>query len=157
MAPRGRLRNPRFGLQGCGVNPPADQALSARAERRAMIALMAAFALLVQALVATPAMAMAMGGPAKAHGPLGEAVAICTDHGLQTITPDGGPPADEAGGSCGHCVCPATVALAPPAPTDAAPRIPHVETRAPKLPTALPPPARGPPRPYGQGPPAPNA
>jgi len=149
------------------VETPHKQARSAsfdrRTERRAMIAVLAVFALLVQALVATPAMAMAAGAPAKAHG---EAqVLICTAHGLQAISPDdSGAPADggtgddgASDGGCGHCVCPPVVTLASPATAASAPRAAYARTAriAPRPET--PPPARAPPRPPGQGPPAPNA
>ena len=119
----------------------------AKAERRAMIALVAVFALFVQALM--PAFAVA--------GPMPDgAGVICTAMGLQAA-PDGDtgpPPADHA---CKHCLCPAPVA-APPVVASVEPvayAVLLVPTNAASR--TLPPPARGPPRPPGQGPPLPNA
>jgi hypothetical protein len=112
-----------------------------------MIALVAVFALLVQALI--PAFAVA--APATA----GEML-VCTQTGLQTAPGDTGAPvpADHA---CKHCLCPATV-TDPPAVASvqrvayavaAAPASPRPERRIP--------PARAPPRPPGQGPPTSDA
>ncbi|TAJ69016.1 MAG: DUF2946 domain-containing protein [Phenylobacterium sp.] len=113
-----------------------------RAERRAMIALLAVFALLVQSLI--PAFAMA--APAAA----GEML-ICTQMGLQTGPGDTGAPAQQH--SCKHCLCPAPTTAPPSAP--AAQRIVYAATQAPDAPKPqrLTPPARAPPRPPGQGPP----
>lgn len=145
------------------MKPPPKQTVNApmapHEERRAMMAVLAVFALLVQALVATPAMAMTMAAPLKAHGAFGE-VAICTSHGLQTVSADdaGGPPppADDAG-SCGHCVCPTAAALTSPLPAGFAPRLAYAAEQRRGPSTDRLPPTRGPPRPYGQGPPPPNA
>jgi hypothetical protein len=122
--------------------------MGVRAERRAMIALVALFALLVQMLA--PSLAAAAPAP-------GEQV-ICTDHGLQTIrTGDTGPAKDAPGHACDHCVCP------PVAATLAAVIQPVVfvafarEARPEAVSTDLPPPARAPPRPPGQGPPLSHA
>lgn len=106
-----------------------------------MIALVAVFALLVQALI--PAFAMA--APAGAGDLL-----ICTQAGLQ-IGDTGAPaPADHA---CKHCLCPAPVS--DPPPVASVQRIAYAVSAAepaPK-PQRLIPPARAPPRPPGQGPP----
>lgn len=118
-----------------------------RTERRAMIALVAVFALLVQALV--PAFAMA--APAAA----GEML-ICTQMGLQTAPGDtGAPPAANHG--CKHCLCPAPVS--DPPPVVSVQRIAYAVAEAPIAPRAhrLIPPARAPPRPPGQGPPTSDA
>jgi len=118
-----------------------------RAERRAMIALVAAFALLVQALI--PAFAMA------APGAAGDML-VCTQAGLQAAPGDTGTPpaADHA---CKHCLCPAP-ATDPP-PTMSVRRIAYAVTEAPRAPRSqrLIPPARAPPRPPGQGPPTSDA
>lgn len=129
------------------MEPLPHQPVSARAERRAMIALVAVFALLVQALV--PSLAGA--------APIGpDVTAICTSHGLQVV-PTGDAPPDPGGGHCDKCVCPPTAAP-PPAPLAAGlVRLALVLDDRPADPTAAPPPARAPPRPFGQGPPAPNA
>lgn len=132
---------------------PPRQTLNARAqraERRAMLALVAAFALLVQALI--PSLAGAAPSPL---GGLGDGV-ICTSLGPQTAPTDGGAPAHV--GRCDHCVCPATTADLPPPAVEAAPATFAYVRLEPRIPPAAPPPpARAPPRPPGQGPPSPNA
>ena len=118
----------------------------ARAERRAMIALVAMFVLLVQALV--PAFAAA--------GPMPDgANLICTTMGVQQAPDDSTPPATDH--TCRHCVCPAPADL-PPAVAQAT-RVAYAVAEAPTSAAnrTLPPPARGPPRPPGQGPPASDA
>jgi hypothetical protein len=111
-----------------------------------MIAVAAIFMLLVQAL----APAFAVAGPM----PDGAGV-ICTDMGVQSAPNDpAAPPVDHA---CKHCVCPAPADL-PPVISNVV-RIAYVVAEAPAHAASrtLPPPARGPPRPPGQGPPASNA
>lgn len=116
-----------------------------------MLALVAVFALLVQALI--PSLAGA--APSPLGGPLGETV-ICTSLGPQTAPTDGGAPAHV--GRCDHCVCPAAAAGLPPPAADPAPAtFAYVRTEPRVPPAAPPPPARAPPRPPGQGPPSPNA
>jgi hypothetical protein len=80
--------------------------ISARAERRAIAALVAVFALLVQALI--PSLAMAAASPAFDHG------VICADagHGGFVRNDGSGAPAPHQGAGCDHCVCP--TAAAPP-------------------------------------------
>lgn len=134
-------------LQRRFVGRPTKRAKAERAERRAMIALVAVFALLVQALV--PAFASA--APAAA----GEML-ICTDIGLQTAPGDTGtPPA--ADHSCKHCLCPAP-ATDPPSVVSVQ-RIAYAAVEAPASGRTrrLAPPARAPPRPPGQGPPTSEA
>lgn len=147
MAKPDRLRNPAIGLRRRFVGFPTNKTRIERAERRAMIALVAVFVLLVQALI--PAFAMA------APGPDGQLV-ICTQMGLQSA-PDGtgAPPA--ADHSCKHCLSPAPVTDLPPAVS--VQRIAYVTTEAPIASRAhrSTPPARAPPRPPGQGPPASDA
>ncbi len=126
---------------------PTINAMPERTERRAMIALVAVFALLVQALI--PSLVMAAPG---APGDL----LICTQMGLQTAPGDGGAPA-LANHACKHCLCPAPVTDPPQAVT-----IQHVAYVVAIAPTALAshrrvPPARAPPRPPGQGPPLSDA
>ncbi len=122
-----------------------NQTRAERAERRAMIALLAVFCLLVQALV--PGLAAA--APASA----GELL-ICTEMGLQTA-PDSGAPA--VSHACKHCVCP-PLADSPP-PVVSVVRLAYaLEVSEPHpAPQIRIPPARAPPRPPGQGPPPPNA
>jgi hypothetical protein len=123
--------------------------MSANAEHRALIALVALFAVLVQALF-----------PSIAHAARADpgAQVICTGHGLQTIpTGEAVPTKQTPAGPCEHCVCP-PVATPPPALAVgvAAPgysRHAAVET----IPRDLPAPARARPRPPGQGPPNSNA
>lgn len=140
MAQARRLRNPRMGL---GPPPmPNCREMAARAERRAMIALIAVFVLVAQALapaaMASP-LAYVDGGVICVSQPAG-------DHGEPAA------PA-QAAGHCQHCVCPVGPALAAPAaqgPTWTHPFA--ILSRA--IPRqAAPPPARPPPRPPGQGPP----
>jgi hypothetical protein len=119
--------------------------MSEGAERRAVVALVAVFALLVQALV--PALAAA--SPLQAS-----AQVICTGHGLKTVPPgDTAPMKQSPGGACDHCVC--IPLAAAPAPVSFAIRSPSYALAV--TPEAiwsdLPPPARAPPRPPGQGPP----
>jgi hypothetical protein len=121
--------------------------MDGRAERRAMIALMAVFALLAQALF--PALAAA--APTSPSGP----IAICTSHGLETVDP--GPVQGAVEQPCQHCVCPAAVTLPPPAVLALGSAFgfspPPLFTAHP----GPPPSARGPPRPPGQGPPLSDA
>lgn len=143
MAQLNGLRNPAIGLGPQFVGGPTNKANSARSERRAMIALVAVFALLVQALI--PSLVMAAPG---APGDL----LICTQMGLQTAPGDGGAPAP-ANHACKHCLCPAPATDPPQAVT-----IQHVAYVVAVARTVLPshrriPPARARPRPYGQGPP----
>ena len=112
-----------------------------------MIALVAVFALLVQALVA----AFAMGAPAAA----GEML-ICTQMGLQTAPGDtGAPPAVDH--ACKHCLCPTPTS--DPPPVVRVQRIAYAVAEAPIAPRSQRriPPARAPPRPPGQGPPTSDA
>ena len=85
--------------------------MSARAERRAIVALMAAFALLLQVFI--PAAALANSNVAGAE-------VVCTGHGAVSPGKPGTPVGHhhEAGG-CDHCVCPAA-AGPPPAAIGAA-------------------------------------
>lgn len=140
----GLLRNPTLGLGDALVG--ASSTRHARAERRAMIALVAVFTLLVQTLM--PAFAAA--GPMPDGGGV-----ICTTMGLQTAPSDSGPPA--ADHSCKHCVCPAPASE--PSTTALVARVAYVEGPAlvAPIPRGLVPQARAPPRPPGQGPPLPNA
>ena len=70
-----------------------------------MIALVAVFALLVQALI--PTLAAAGNYP-------GEGLSVCTEAGLAPA-PDGSSAPASAGHDCQHCVCPAATAEAAPA------------------------------------------
>jgi hypothetical protein len=119
--------------------------MGARAERRAMIALVAIFALLAQALIPSIASAAPVGP--------GQQV-ICTGHGLQAIpTGDPGPTKGSPARPCEHCVCP-PLAAAPPTSAFAVAELSYSRETAPEAVLRdLPPPARAPPRPPGQGPP----
>jgi len=132
--------------------PALEPTISARAERRAMIALLAVFALLVQALI--PSLAMA--------GPLpmaGKGVAVCTDHGLMAQAPgDPAPAKGQAAPPCDHCVCPPVAALTAQLQFATAIVRIAVRTEPPAIADVrLLPPARAPPRPPGQGPPSSDA
>ncbi len=143
------LRNPGNGIRRPAVGTRQQKPVSARAERRAMIALVAMFTLLVQMLA--PTLAVAASGP-------GEQV-VCTSHGLQTIEAGDDTPAKPAPTHvCDHCVCP-PVAATPAAMIQPAVFVAFAREVAPPeaLSADLPPPARAPPRPPGQGPPVSNA
>lgn len=141
-----RLRNPAIGLDRRFVGFLTNRTHAERAERRAIIALLATFALLVQALI--PSLAAASPGAASE-------LLICTQMGLQTA-PDapGAPPVSH---SCKHCLCPAPASAPPPIVSIA--RVAYVAELAQPhpAPQIRIPPARAPPRPPGQGPPIPNA
>lgn len=121
--------------------------IDARAERRALIAIFAVFALIVQAFV--PASAMAASS-------LDAAAQICTGHGVSAPT-DTAPAKDTAGHACQHCVCPVPAALPAPALPTGAVVMAHAATSFRAAFVAPRPPARAPPRPPGQGPPTSNA
>lgn len=148
MAERPRLRKAANGVEGPIVGRWASEGLSAQAERRAMIALVAVFALFFQALV--PQLAAASAG-------LG-AAPICAPMTSGTGAGGGSAPASPLPGHpCQHCVCPAVMASPPPILTVLA--IAYVVERIPFTPAirTIKPFARAPPRPPGQGPPTPNA
>jgi hypothetical protein len=124
--------------------------MSVEAERRAIVALFAIFALLVQALIPSFAVAAARADDG--------AMMICTNHGLQTAPVDDGAPAQPAPGHpCEHCVCPAAVAPPPAISIVGAVRYAYAHAAPPPARERLTPPARGPPPPPGQGPPPPYA
>ncbi len=115
---------------------------AARAERRAMIALVAVFVLLAQALA-----------PAAMAAPVAymDGGVICVSHPAG----DRGAPAAPAMAAehCQHCICPTNMAIAPPIALRLTglgvfERLSHA-----LAPEAAPDPARPPPRPPGQGPP----
>jgi hypothetical protein len=117
---------------------------SPRSERRAIVALFAVFALLVQALI--PAAAAA--GPHLVAGDL-----ICDAGHVRADAK--GPPANRhlGGMPCQDCLAAAMAATTPPTleltpVAYAAARVEHVAVVALPVPRA-----RGPPRPFGQGPP----
>lgn len=122
----------------------------ANQDRRAIAALFAVFALLVQALIPGAAMA---GRP----DPAATAI-ICTATGTQTLAPDSKPAGPDKPGfggmPCQHCLAAAMAVVAPaPAPTVqpaayVTSRVEHIPVRS-----VLAPRARAPPRPPGQGPP----
>lgn len=111
-----------------------------------MIAIIAVFALLVQAML--PSLAAATPMPTGAQ-------VICTEMGLQTTPAD--PAAPPVSHACKHCLCPA-LADTPP-PIVAVSRVAYVTAFTAVRPAAQTriPPARAPPRPPGQGPPLPTA
>jgi hypothetical protein len=125
--------------------------MSARAERRAMIALAALFALLVQ--IIAPSMAMA--------GPMDPRDGVMCAAGAKSLPSDPAPTPDAPAGQCGHCghciAAPAAVALPQPLAEPVAMVRYAVRIDPPRAAAARRPPARAPPRPPGQGPPLPNA
>jgi hypothetical protein len=138
------LRNPPIRLEPGFVDQPAIRPMSARAERRAMLALVTVFALLVQALIPT----LASATPLASDG-----VMICTEHGLQAATDGLAPDAPPAGHTCQHCVCPALIT--PPSPIATMQAVAYVVAvrSVADTPRGVRPLARAPPRPPGQGPP----
>ncbi|HLZ82549.1 MAG TPA: DUF2946 family protein [Caulobacteraceae bacterium] len=115
-------------------------------DRRAIVALFVMFALMVQALIPTSAMAASGDG----H------VTICTAEGTQTFAPDGKPdsPAHHHGSACADCLAAALVTATPPPALDIQPvayTVSRVEHATPT--DRIVPRARAPPRPPGQGPP----
>lgn len=121
--------------------------MNGRAERRAMIALFAVFALFVQALI--PTLANAAPGP-------GGSTAICTEMGLATVD-DGAPGQPPAAHSCQHCVCPAIADTTAPIVQVLPVAYAVAEAPVADTPRGVRPLPRAPPRPPGQGPPIPNA
>lgn len=120
--------------------------MTERGERRAMIAIVAIFALLVQAML--PSFATA--APRQAAD-----MPICTEKGLQTAPTDPGLPSTDH--VCKHCVCPVPAADSAPV-ISLPPAACAVQLVAAQPPADVGvPPARAPPRPPGQGPPLPNA
>jgi hypothetical protein len=125
--------------------PPARHAAH---DRRALAALVTAFALMVQALF--PATVMAKPDPSGG-------VTICTATGTQVVDASGQPAAPNRGHDgalCQHCLaaamsCAVTPELAVQPVTCIAARVEHAPVIA-----SLQPRARAPPRPPGQGPPS---
>jgi len=123
---------------------------AAKQDRRAIAALLAVFALLVQALIPTAALA--------ARPDAAGATIICTATGTETLGADGKPASphkrDFGGMPCQDCLAAALAVVTPaPAPTVqpvayAIARVEHAPVRS-----LLAPRARAPPRPPGQGPP----
>lgn len=120
--------------------------MSARAERRAVVALLTAFALLVQAWI--PSVATA--GVASAAD-----MVICTQQGEQTAPVGPAPDRAPASHACQHCLCSGPAVDTPP-PAAVAVRVRYVVAMgslrqegnpAPPRPglAAPPPPSRGPP------------
>ncbi len=118
-----------------------------RNERKAIIALFAVFALLVQALI--PAAAMA--SPRLVAGDV-----ICDGGRVHTAAAPAGAAGHRAmaGMPCQDCLAAALAAVTPPQP--AFERVAYVAARIEHAPEPAPitPRARGPPRPFGQGPPS---
>ena len=131
----------------------ARKSASRRPAQTPVAALLAVFALLIQAL--TPSAAMAAQGGAS-----DETVIVCTQMGVQVLKlGDAGAPTKGgfAGLPCQDCLAPALAATLPAPERLVLPvayeahRVEHVETADVALRGA-----RAPPRPPGQGPPAPN-
>ena len=146
MAPPDALRNQRNRVESTTMPPASHIAHDRKHDGRALAALFSVFALLVQALI--PSIAMARPDPPGA-------LVICTASGAQVIAPHGQPAPHKslAGMPCQDCLaaamaCVATPELAVQPVAYAADRIDH-----PPVVTLLTPRARAPPRPPGQGPP----
>jgi hypothetical protein len=132
------------------VERPRTAQITSQAERRAMIALVAVFALIVQALFPAMATASPLAGPG---------MTICTEMGLKADLPADQRPAAPAH-ACDHCLCPAPAATLP-AVAGAPVGMVRYAAAAPALtPRAAPvSPGRGlaAPPPPSRGPPTPNA
>jgi hypothetical protein len=146
MAQRADLRNRAMGLRRSAMTPAHP---TAQHERRAICALFAVFALMVQALMPTMAMA--------ARPELSGADIICIGGRIQTVAPHGRPeaPAKTMGGMpCQDCLA-AAMAVVAPAPAPSVQPVAYAIARVEHAPVRpiLAPRARAPPRPPGQGPP----
>jgi hypothetical protein len=123
--------------------PPATYATQ---DRRAIIALFVMFALMVQALIPT----MAMAGQSDGR------ITLCTAGGTETLSTHGrsGAPAPDHGAPCHDCLAAALVATTP-SPVLAIQPVAYAVARVEHVTTAglISPRARAPPRPPGQGPP----
>ena len=119
---------------------------TARHDRRALVALFAVFALMVQALI--PSAAMARPDPSAGQ-------VICTATGTETVTPHGQPAPHKgfAGMPCQDCLAAAMACVV--TPELAVRPVAYVTARVEHVAAAplLEPRARAPPRPPGQGPP----
>ena len=124
--------------------PPATQA---KTERRAIAAHFVLFALMVQAIIPTHVMAADKAGD----------ITICTADGAHSLDARGhaDSPASRHGPPCQDCLAAALVAAAPP-PVLAIQPVAYAVARVEHLAASIsiPPRARAPPRPPGQGPPA---
>jgi len=119
--------------------------MSARADRRAIAALFAIFALLIQAFVPMAALA----GPQSAGG------VLCVAHGVQSGPSDHAPEKGTPARACEHSCCPAAVTASPPDAVQLAQAVayagpaPSLEPRRGPTPgrglAAPPPPSQGPP------------
>ena len=142
------LRKPPMGLEGAAVRTAQDIGVEARAERRAMLAVVAVFALLFQALI--PSLAAASPNP--------DAAPICRPLAPADAPEGAGDPQapDPGHHHCQHCVCPTPAAAPPPLLSLARVAYPTALPPLPVDPRVQRPPTRAPPRPPGQGPPIPN-
>ena len=113
-----------------------------------MLAVVAVFALLFQALIPSLAAASAAPDAAQICRPLAAA-------GAPNGTGDPQAP-DPGHHHCQHCVCPATAATPPPVLSLSRVAYPTALPPHPLDPRVQRPPSRAPPRPPGQGPPIPN-
>ncbi|KQS56036.1 hypothetical protein ASG17_08335 [Brevundimonas sp. Leaf363] len=114
---------------------------------RSLAFLAAVFAIVIGSLL--PFAAMAAARP-------GQPLVICSAEGPQTIQVGGldGPIKKQAGVKCAACVMPLATALPPVVPVQPArPLKPAAQPAYVRLKTALPPPARAPPRPPSTAPP----
>jgi hypothetical protein len=147
MAPPARLEKSSDRRRKAAMPPDRP---TAKHEPRAICALFAVFALMVQALIPSAAMA--------ARPELAGADIICIGGRIHTVAQGGGPeaPAKTLGGMpCQDCLA-AAMAVVTPAPAPCVQRVAYAIARVEHAPvrTVFAPRARAPPRPPGQGPPA---
>lgn len=125
---------------------PQIATMTARAERRAIVALFAVFALMVQAFI--PSLAAANARPMPGD-------VICVAHGVQSSPADSGNSKSAPQRGCSHCACPIAFTATPPASAVLAQAVsypvaqPHVLPAVRQAPgrglAAPPPPSQGPP------------
>jgi hypothetical protein len=143
MAHRSRLRNRRIGVETTAMRIGGQMSR----DGRALAALVAVFALMVQALV--PAAAMAAAPDASGR------MVICTQNGTATVSFGGAPskPKGFAGMPCQDCLAAALAVVQ--TPELAVQPVIYVAARVEHAPAqrTIEPRARAPPRPPGQGPP----
>ena len=144
MAHPPRLRSRRIGVKTTDMRIGGEKSR----ERRALAALVAVFALMVQALV--PAAAMAATSDASGR------MVICTQNGTATVDSKGGQPSAPkgfAGMPCQDCLAAALAVTQ--TPELAVQPVAYVAARIESTPgeRLIQPRARAPPRPPGQGPP----
>ena len=126
------------------VKSVAFTSMSVGAERRAIVALLTAFALLVQALIPSLSSAAPV---------FGSEVGVCTGLGLSAAPTGSDPDHTMPGHTCQHCICTAINAALPAFGCVFVVAYFPARSLVTATPHGVRPLARAPPRPLGQGPP----